>query len=124
MIRSQKEASEAFVLAAEIERASLLVRLSYDLTITARDLRNQLGTEAELKLTGISEVQHKALSQALSYMSGSPYRYPAEDFILLLTQTAERFSLANHVQHSISRFFEMANQRPEEIPREPMQDPT
>lgn len=81
-----------------------LLRLSFDLTITARDLASSKVPKEKERLRGISEIQHIALSQALAVSSREVYKYPDEDIIPVLIGTAERFGLANHVQHSIAQF--------------------
>ena len=57
----------------------MLVRLSFDLTITARDLTSSGDVSKKERLPGLSEIQHIALGQALSVLSGGPHRYPDAD---------------------------------------------
>jgi hypothetical protein len=104
MIRTVNEAIGAYLNAAEMDKVRMLIRLSYDLTITARDLASSADTKKTARLPGVFEIQHLALSQALGTLSGSVHRYPDEDMIPVLIKTASRFSLSNHVEESISKF--------------------
>lgn len=104
MIRNAQEAITAYLNASDAERVHMLVRLSFDLTITARDLTSSADPNKRERLPGVTEIQHVALGQALAVSSGNAQKYPDEEVIRVLVKTAERFGLANHVQHSIAQF--------------------
>jgi hypothetical protein len=80
------------------ERAKALTRVSYQLTIHARDYllasAEQEKSAAARKLMGINELQHKLTSQIGHYLEGEQNAvYPADVFSRILSETATQYGI-------------------------------
>jgi hypothetical protein len=74
------------------QRARILILIGFNLTVVARDCPTDDKT-ARLRLAGINELQHRILSRACEYLSGSSKNYPLESFCSNLFSMAENKSL-------------------------------
>jgi hypothetical protein len=70
-------------------RIAVLVAASFNLTIESRGLREVTDVTARTLATGLNEVQHKFLSQALAELSGTT-SYPDDVLMDIICEVAQK----------------------------------
>jgi hypothetical protein len=104
MISTLEQTISQFEGLSDDEKARVLGRVSYDLTIAARDVCTEGDCQQQRdKLVSITEIQHRALAQMLAYQEGRKERYPDRELILILVERAKKSGLLGHLQHSIEK---------------------
>ena len=86
------------------ERARLLVRISSELTIYAREygLSGPDSGSNHKRLIGTNELQHKLMGQAGLYLDGVHDNvYPPDVFSEILSQTAEHYGIASDLATAV-----------------------
>jgi hypothetical protein len=106
-----ESAVHLFESLADGDKAKVLGRISWYLTIASRDVC----TEGDLqqqhdKLVAISELQHKAISQLLSYLGKRQNRYSDRDIFLILVEMAKKSGLIEYLQYAFDKALAPFNQ--------------
>ncbi len=82
--------SRRFAALTDEQKARVLGRVAFDLTISARGIPFEGDCQTQRdRLVAVNEFQHKALSQMLAYLNGHKERYSDEDIVNILARVAE-----------------------------------
>lgn len=78
------------------KKLGFLLRISYRLTIVARDVYSSKNEQVQLRIaSGISEINHQILSYAIKNISGENVQsLPAEEVFLLVLEKINSFGLS------------------------------
>jgi hypothetical protein len=98
-----------FAALTDEQKARVLGRVAFDLTISARGIPLEGDCQTQLnRLVAANEFQHKALSQMLAYLSGRNERYSDEDIVNILRRIAEGAGVLQEVRKAFENA--MSNQ--------------
>jgi hypothetical protein len=104
MIPTLEDALRLYESLSDADKARVMGRVSWYLTIAARDVCTNGNTEQQRdKLAFINELQHTMLGQQLTYLEGRQQRLSDRDFILTLFRSSKASDLAGHLQYALGK---------------------